>query len=452
MHDGAVSAARHPGQYPLLKSFAGQEPKAREEGESAAKPAGAVCHPPPGVGSGPLRHVAPPPQRLPADGGARRGSAPLPAPGRPCALLAAGPLPAGRPPGEGEAAAGLCPPPEGVSRPRRGSLAGTNRRPAPAPFCICRPAPPGAERSPAGMYGGQQQQLQPLTLPPHLHHQQQQQQHHYYRRQQHYSTLPAGRRPPSCPEPPLPRPLPCREPEPLPRPRPLPCRDPPPCPEPPPPPPPLCRDPPPCPEPPRPPPCFEPAAHHQQESSVAYDRVRTYGPGCRRVSTSCSSRAASPLECSHGYQQVISGCEPPQQVRRPPPGLLPGPRPLSRLRARPAPRLFALPPALRRRRRQRPPRVQRRRRAVSQTPWGRRARRGGEAAGLGGEEGRGGEGGGRRAPGRGLPRGEPGRALRRPPRDFEEVGLPHAERRDASVRPTALKNTQPFHRTPVLGG
>ncbi|KAM6198180.1 protein POF1B [Sarcoramphus papa] len=158
------------------------------------------------------------------------------------------------------------------------------------------------------MYGGQQQ-LQPLTLPPHL--QQQQQQHHYYRRQQHYSTLPAGRRP-----------LPCREPPPCPEPlpRPLPCWEPPPCPEPPPPPrPPPCREPPPCPEPPpRPLPCFEPAPHQQQESSVAYDRVRTYGPGCRRVSTSCSSRAASPLECSHGYQQVISGCDPPQQgtVRR----------------------------------------------------------------------------------------------------------------------------------------
>ncbi|KAK4810393.1 hypothetical protein QYF61_023704 [Mycteria americana] len=166
------------------------------------------------------------------------------------------------------------------------------------------------------MYGGQQQ-LQPLTLPPHLQ-QQQQQHHHYYRRQQHYSTLPAGRRPVSCPEP-LPRPLPCREPPPCPEPlpRPLPCREPPPWLESPPPPP--CREPPPCPEPPpRPLPCFEPAPHQQQESSVAYDRVRTYGPGCRRVSTSCSSRAASPLECSHGYQQVISGCDPPQQgtVRR----------------------------------------------------------------------------------------------------------------------------------------
>ncbi|XP_059680266.1 protein POF1B [Gavia stellata] len=142
------------------------------------------------------------------------------------------------------------------------------------------------------MYGGQQQ-LQPLTLPPPLQ-QQHQQQHHYYRRQQHYSTLPAGRRP--CREPP-----PCPEPPPLPRPPP--CREPPPCPEPP---------------PPRPLPCFEPAPHQQQESSVAYDRVRAYGPGCRRVSTSCSSRAASPLDCSHGYQQVTSGCDPPQQgtVRR----------------------------------------------------------------------------------------------------------------------------------------
>ncbi|KAM6381207.1 protein POF1B isoform 2-T2 [Pluvialis apricaria] len=167
------------------------------------------------------------------------------------------------------------------------------------------------------MYGGQQQ-LQPLTLPPHLQ-QQHQQQHHYYRRQQHYSTLPAARRPPSCPEP-LPRPLPCREPPPCPEPlpRPPPCREPPSCPEPPPPPrPPPCREPPPCPEPPRPLPCFDPAPHQQQESGVAYDRVRTYGPGCRRVSTSCSSRAASPLECSHGYQQVISGCEPQQgTVRR----------------------------------------------------------------------------------------------------------------------------------------
>ncbi|XP_071614059.1 protein POF1B [Heliangelus exortis] len=144
---------------------------------------------------------------------------------------------------------------------------------------------------------GTQQQLQPPALPPHLQQQhQQQQQHHYYRRQQHYSTLPAGRRPLSCPEP-----------------RPQPCREPPPCPEPPPPPrPPPCREPPPCPEPPRPLPCFEP--QHHQESSVAYDRVRTYGPGCRRVSTSCSSRAASPLECSHGgYQQTIAGCDLPQQ-------------------------------------------------------------------------------------------------------------------------------------------
>ncbi|XP_064015035.1 protein POF1B isoform X2 [Pogoniulus pusillus] len=170
------------------------------------------------------------------------------------------------------------------------------------------------------MYGGQQQ-LQPLTLPPQLQ-QQHQQQHHYYRRQQHYSTLPAARRPISCPEP-LPRPQPCREPPPCPEPlpRPLPCREPPPCqyspPSPPRPPP--CREPPPCPEPPqRPLPCFEPAPHQQQESSVAYDRVRTYGPGCRRVSTSCSSRAASPLECSHGYQQIIAGCDPPQQgtIRR----------------------------------------------------------------------------------------------------------------------------------------
>ncbi|XP_025917037.1 protein POF1B [Apteryx rowi] len=141
------------------------------------------------------------------------------------------------------------------------------------------------------MYGGQQQ-LQPVALPPHL-----QQQQHCYRRQQHYSTLPASRRPAYCPEP-LPRPVPC--PEPLPRPVP-------------------CREPPPCPEPlPRPLPCFEPASHQHQESNVAYDRVRTYGPGCRRVSTSCSSRAGSPLESSHGYQQVISGCDPPQQgtVRR----------------------------------------------------------------------------------------------------------------------------------------
>ncbi|KAM6300239.1 protein POF1B [Aegotheles albertisi] len=138
---------------------------------------------------------------------------------------------------------------------------------------------------------GAQQQLQPPALPPHLH--QQQQQHQYYRRQQHYSTLPAARRP-------------CRDPEPLPRP--LPCREPPPCPEPPP-----CREPPPCPEPPRPPPCFEPAPQpQQQEGTVAYDRVRTYGPGCRRVSSTCSSRAASPLECSHGYQQLI-GCDPAQQ-------------------------------------------------------------------------------------------------------------------------------------------
>ncbi|XP_055583162.1 protein POF1B isoform X1 [Falco cherrug] len=150
------------------------------------------------------------------------------------------------------------------------------------------------------MYGGQQQ-LQPLAPPPHL----QQQQHHYYRRQQHYSTLPAARRPLPCPEP-LPRPLPCREP--------------PPCPEPPPPPrPPPCREPPPCPEPPRPLPCFEPAPQQPQDSSPACDRVRTYGPGCRRVSAaSCSSRAASPLECAHGYQQVGSGCDPLQQgtVRR----------------------------------------------------------------------------------------------------------------------------------------
>ncbi|XP_054244801.1 protein POF1B [Indicator indicator] len=151
------------------------------------------------------------------------------------------------------------------------------------------------------MHAGQQQ-LQPITLPPQL---QQQQQHHYYRRQQHYSTLPAARRPVSCPEPP-----PC--PEPLPRPQP--CREPPSCPYSPPSPP----RPPPCREPPRPLPCFEPAPHQQQESSVVYDRVRTYGPGCRRVSTSCSSRAASPLECSHGYQQVIAGCDPPQQgtIRR----------------------------------------------------------------------------------------------------------------------------------------
>ncbi|XP_061862554.1 protein POF1B [Colius striatus] len=144
---------------------------------------------------------------------------------------------------------------------------------------------------------GAQQQLQPPTLPPHL---QPHQQHHYYRRQQHYNTLPAARRPLSWPEPPPPRPLPCR--------------DPPPCPEPPPPPrPPPCREPPPCPEPPRPLPCFEPASPQQHESGVAYDRVRTYGPGCRRVSVSCSSRAASPLECSH-----VSGCDPPQQgtVRR----------------------------------------------------------------------------------------------------------------------------------------
>ncbi|XP_021261488.1 protein POF1B-like isoform X8 [Numida meleagris] len=133
------------------------------------------------------------------------------------------------------------------------------------------------------MLGGQQQ-LQPLALPPHLQQQQQQQQHHYYRRQQHYSTLPAPRRP---------------------------CREPPPCPEPPP-----CREPPACPEPPRPPPCFEPAAPQRQEGGAAFDRVRTYGPGCRRVDASCSSRASSPLECSHGHQQLSAGCPPQGTVRR----------------------------------------------------------------------------------------------------------------------------------------
>ncbi|OXB54814.1 hypothetical protein ASZ78_010541 [Callipepla squamata] len=127
------------------------------------------------------------------------------------------------------------------------------------------------------MLGGQQQ-LQPIALPPHL--QQQQQQHHYYRRQQHYSTLPAARRP-------------CREP-------------PPPCPEPPP-----CREPPACPEPPLPPPCFEPAAPQRQDGGAPFDRVRTYGPGCRRAG---SSRAASPLECSHGPQQP--GSQQPQGTIR----------------------------------------------------------------------------------------------------------------------------------------
>ncbi|KAJ7419405.1 Protein POF1B [Willisornis vidua] len=110
------------------------------------------------------------------------------------------------------------------------------------------------------MFAGQQHP-QPPALPPHL----QQQQHHYYRRQQHYSTLPARR---GCPEPP-------------------PCPAAPPCPE-----PPL-----PCPDPAPPPP------------DVPYDRVRTYGPGCRRASASCSSRAASPLGCG-------LGCDPPQGTIR----------------------------------------------------------------------------------------------------------------------------------------
>ncbi|XP_066860984.1 protein POF1B [Anser cygnoides] len=148
---------------------------------------------------------------------------------------------------------------------------------------------------------GAQQQLQPLGLPPHLQpQQQQQQQHHYYRRQQHYSTLPAPRRPAPCPEP-LPRPPPCREPPP------------PPCPEPPP-----CREPPACPEPPRPLPCFEPAPFQRHDGGPALDRVRTYGPGCRRASASCSSRAASPLECPHGCQPLPPACETPPQgtVRR----------------------------------------------------------------------------------------------------------------------------------------
>uniref|UniRef100_A0A8B9I627 POF1B actin binding protein n=1 Tax=Anser brachyrhynchus TaxID=132585 RepID=A0A8B9I627_9AVES len=145
---------------------------------------------------------------------------------------------------------------------------------------------------------GAQQQLQPLGLPPHLQpQQQQQQQHHYYRRQQHYSTLPAPRRPAPCPEP-LPRPPPCREPPP------------PPCPEPPP-----CREPPACPEPPRPLPCFEPAPFQRHDGGPALDRVRTYGPGCRRASASCSSRAASPLECPHGCQPLPPACETPPQVR-----------------------------------------------------------------------------------------------------------------------------------------
>ncbi|TRZ05997.1 hypothetical protein HGM15179_021109 [Zosterops borbonicus] len=112
---------------------------------------------------------------------------------------------------------------------------------------------------------GTQPQLQPPALPPHL---PQQHQHHYYRRQQHYSTLPARR---ACPEPPP------------------------------------CSEPPPCPEPPRPLPCLDPAPHQQQDGAVAYDRVRTYGLGCRRVSTSCSSRAASPLDYGHG-------CDPPQGI------------------------------------------------------------------------------------------------------------------------------------------
>ncbi|XP_068553614.1 protein POF1B [Anas acuta] len=147
---------------------------------------------------------------------------------------------------------------------------------------------------------GAQQQLQPLGLPPHL--QQQQQQHHYYRRQQHYSTLPAARRPAPCPEP-LPRPPPCREPPP----------PPPPCPE-----PPQCREPLPCPEPPRPLPCFEPAPFQRHDGGPALDRVRTYGPGCRRPSASCSSRAASPLECPHGCQPLPPACEtqPQGTVRR----------------------------------------------------------------------------------------------------------------------------------------
>ncbi|RMC21109.1 hypothetical protein DUI87_01966 [Hirundo rustica rustica] len=97
------------------------------------------------------------------------------------------------------------------------------------------------------MFGTRQQQLQQPALPPHL-----PQQQHYYRRQQHYSTLPV-RRP--CPEP-----LPCLDPAPQ---------------------------------------------QQQQDGAVAYDWVHTYGPGCRRVSTSCSPRAASPLDCGHG-------CDPPQ--------------------------------------------------------------------------------------------------------------------------------------------
>ncbi|XP_063280149.1 protein POF1B-like isoform X2 [Prinia subflava] len=96
---------------------------------------------------------------------------------------------------------------------------------------------------------GTQQQLQPPALPPHL------------PQQQHCSTLPSRR---ACPEPP------------------------------------------PSPEPPRPLPCLDPAPHQQQDGAVAYDRVRTYGPGCRQVSTSCSSRAASPLDCGHG-------CDRPQE-------------------------------------------------------------------------------------------------------------------------------------------
>ncbi|KAM8799975.1 protein POF1B [Eudromia elegans] len=151
------------------------------------------------------------------------------------------------------------------------------------------------------MFGGQQQ-LQPVALPPHLQQQQQQQRYPRRQHQHHYSTLPAARR--ACPEP-LPRPAPCREPPPCPEP--LPRREPPPCPEP------LPR---PCAEPPRPLPCLEPPPQHQ-DGGVAYDRVRTYGPGCRRASASCSSRAASPLE-SCGHQQLLPGCEPPPQgtIRR----------------------------------------------------------------------------------------------------------------------------------------
>ncbi|XP_063280150.1 protein POF1B-like isoform X3 [Prinia subflava] len=106
---------------------------------------------------------------------------------------------------------------------------------------------------------GTQQQLQPPALPPHL------------PQQQHCSTLPSRR---ACPEPP------------------------------------------PSPEPPRPLPCLDPAPHQQQDGAVAYDRVRTYGPGCRQVSTSCSSRAASPLDCGHGCDRPQVSCpqDSPEQL------------------------------------------------------------------------------------------------------------------------------------------